>query len=240
MPDEPAFTGFVFKIQANMDPKHRDRIAFLRICSGRFERGMKLKQMATGKFIAVNNAITFMARERNTTEESYAGDIIGIPNHGTVRLGETFTEGEELRFTGIPSFAPEHFHRVRLKNPLKMKQMQKGLQQLAEEGATQLFRPLGSSDLILGAVGTLQFDVVAHRLEHEYGVDAIFEPIPVATARWLKGSEEELKRLIDLHFLNVAQDAADDYVYLAPSLWNLTGTQERFPKLRFMETREVL
>ena len=239
-PAEPAFTGFVFKIQANMDPKHRDRIAFLRICSGRFERGMKLKQMATGKFIAVNNAITFMARERNTTEESYAGDIIGIPNHGTVRLGETFTEGEELRFIGIPSFAPEHFHRVRLKNPLKMKQMQKGLQQLAEEGATQLFRPLGSSDLILGAVGTLQFDVVAHRLEHEYGVDAIFEPIPVATARWLKGSEEELQRLIDIHFNNVAQDAADDYVYLAPSLWNLTGTQERFPKLQFLETREIL
>ena len=240
MPTEPAFSGFVFKIQANMDPKHRDRIAFVRVCSGRFERGMKLKQMASGKFIAVNNAITFMARERNTTEESFAGDIIGIPNHGTVRLGETFTEGEELSFTGIPSFAPEHFHRVRLKNPLKMKQMQKGLQQLAEEGATQLFRPLASSDLILGAVGTLQFDVVAHRLEHEYGVDAIFEPYPVATARWLKGSEEELKRLTDLHFGNIALDGADEPVYLAPSLWNLTGTQERFPKLQFLETREIV
>jgi peptide chain release factor 3 len=184
---EEKFTGFIFKIQANMDPKHRDRIAFLRVCSGRFERGMKLKQVSTGKFMAVNNAITFMARDRSTTDEAFAGDIIGIPNHGTLHLGDTFTEGEDLKFTGIPSFAPEFFQRAVLRNPLKLKQLQKGLQQLAQEGATQLFRPLGTNDLILGAVGQLQFDVVAHRLEHEYGVDAMFESYGVATARWLRG-----------------------------------------------------
>ena len=238
-PGEAKFSGFVFKIQANMDPKHRDRIAFLRVCSGRFERGMKIKQVAGGKSIAVNNAITFMARDRNTTDEAYAGDIIGIPNHGTVRLGETFSEGEDLRFTGIPSFAPEMFQRAVLRNPLKLKQLQKGLQQLAEEGATQLFRPLVSNDLILGAVGTLQFDVVAHRLEHEYGVDAIFEPVSVATARWLKGSAEQLKLLADKYPQNIALDGAGDQVYLAPNSVNLKLTQERFPDIQFMETREV-
>ncbi|MBI5921531.1 MAG: peptide chain release factor 3 [Betaproteobacteria bacterium] len=238
-PFEDKFSGFVFKIQANMDPKHRDRIAFLRVCSGRFERGMKIKQVAGGKSIAVNNAITFMARDRNTTDEAYAGDIIGIPNHGTVRLGETFSEGEDLRFTGIPSFAPEFFQRAILRNPLKLKQLQKGLQQLAEEGATQLFRPLASNDMILGAVGTLQFDVVAHRLEHEYGVDAIFEPYPVATARWLRGSEEALKSLAEKYTGNIALDGAGDYVYLAPNTVNLRLTQERFPDIRFLETREV-
>ena len=239
-PDEAAFSGFVFKIQANMDPRHRDRIAFVRVCSGHFERGMKIKQLATGKFIAVNNAITFMARDRSTTDEAYAGDIIGIPNHGTVRLGETFTEGEELFFTGIPSFAPEHFQRARLKNPIKLKQLQKGLQQLAEEGATQFFRPIASNDLILGAVGTLQFDVVAHRLEHEYGVDVLFESYPCATARWLRGTEAELKQLVDKHPLNVALDGADEYVYLAPNRVNLKLAQERYPRLQFLETREIL
>jgi peptide chain release factor 3 len=238
-PTEPKFSGFIFKIQANMDPKHRDRIAFLRVCSGRFERGMKIKQVAGGKQLAVNNAITFMARDRNTTDEAYAGDIIGIPNHGSIRLGETFTEGEDLRFTGIPSFAPEYFQRAILRNPLKLKQLQKGLQQLAEEGATQLFRPLGSNDLILGAVGTLQFDVVKHRLEHEYGVDAIFEPYNVSTARWLKGADDELRKLGDKNPLNVALDGAGDYVYLAPSRVNLNLTQERFPDIQFFETREV-
>ncbi len=167
-PDENKFSGFVFKIQANMDPKHRDRIAFLRVCSGRFERGMKIKQVSTGKQLAVNNAITFMAQDRTTMDEAYSGDIIGIPNHGTVKLGDTFTEGEDLKFIGIPSFAPEFFRRARLKNPLKMKQLQKGLHQLAEEGASQLFRPLMSNDLILGAVGILQFDVVWRRRRHRW------------------------------------------------------------------------
>jgi peptide chain release factor 3 len=238
-PNEENFSGFVFKIQANMDPKHRDRIAFVRVCSGRFERGIKLKQLSTGKTLAVNNAITFMAQDRNTTDEAYPGDIIGIPNHGTVVLGDTFSEGEDLKFTGIPCFAPEHFRRAQIRNPMKMKALQKGLQQLAEEGATQLFKPLASNDLILGAVGTLQFDVVAYRLEFEYGVDAFFEPYNVATARWLRGSEADIKALADKAGVNLALDGAGDYVYLAPNRVNLTMTQERHPNIRFLETREI-
>jgi len=238
-PEEPKFSGFVFKIQANMDPKHRDRIAFVRVCSGRFERGIKLKQLSTGKTLAVNNAITFMAQDRNTTDEAYPGDIIGIPNHGTVLLGDTFSEGEDLKFTGIPCFAPEHFRRAQIRNPMKMKALQKGLQQLAEEGATQLFKPLASNDLILGAVGTLQFDVVAHRLEFEYGVDCLFEAYPVATARWLRGSDADIKALADKAGVNLALDGAGDYVYLAPNRVNLTMTQERHPNIRFLETREI-
>ncbi|HEX5125999.1 MAG TPA: peptide chain release factor 3 [Rhodocyclaceae bacterium] len=238
-PAEIKFSGFVFKIQANMDPKHRDRIAFMRVCSGRFERGMRIKQVSQAKQFAVNNAITFMAQDRNTTDEAYPGDIIGIPNHGTIRLGDTFTEGENLKFTGIPSFAPELFRRAQIKNPLKMKQLQKGLQQLAEEGATQLFKPLSSNDLILGAVGMLQFDVVAHRLEFEYGVDVVFEPCNWATARWLRGSELDLKNLVDKAPANIALDGADEYVYLAPNRVNLSMAQERHPNVRFLETREV-
>ncbi|WP_131110931.1 peptide chain release factor 3 [Sulfuricystis thermophila] len=238
-PLEPKFTGFVFKIQANMDPKHRDRIAFVRVCSGHYTRGIKLKQLSTGKTLAVNNAITFMAQDRNTTDEAWPGDIIGIPNHGTVVLGDSFTEGEDLKFTGIPCFAPEHFRRAQIRNPMKIKQLQKGLQQLAEEGATQLFKPLHGNDLILGAVGLLQFDVVAHRLEHEYGVDCFFEPVNVATARWLRGSELALKALIDKTPANIALDGAGDYVYLAPNRVNLQMTMERHPDIVFLETREI-
>jgi peptide chain release factor 3 len=238
-PNEPKFSGFVFKIQANMDPRHRDRIAFLRVCSGRFDRGMKVKQVATGKTLAINNAITFMARDRTTTDEAWPGDIIGIPNHGTIRLGETFSEGEDLRFTGIPSFAPEHFRLARITNPLKIKQLQKGLQQLAEEGATQLFRPLAGTELILGAVGTLQFDVVANRLENEYGVLVIFEHYNCATARWIHGDPGELRQLSERYSANVALDRADDPVYLAPNNVYLNMVKEKFPNLRFEEAREV-
>jgi len=237
--DEGKFSGFVFKIQANMDPKHRDRIAFLRVCSGRFERGMKIKQVASGKTLSINNAITFMAQDRTTMDEAYSGDIIGIPNHGTVKLGDTFTEGENLKFTGIPSFAPEFFRRARIKNPMKMKQLQIGLKQLAEEGAAQLFRPLLSNDLILGAVGMLQFEVVAHRLEHEYGVDMVFEPYDCYTARWLHGKDADLKAIADKYGFNVALDGADDYVYLAPNRVNLQMAQERYPDIEFKETREI-
>jgi len=238
-PDEARFSGFVFKIQANMDPKHRDRIAFVRVCAGRFERGMKIKQVSTAKLMAVNNAITFMAQDRNITNEAYAGDIIGIPNHGTVKLGDTFTEGEDLKFTGIPSFAPEFFRRARLKNPLKMKQLQKGLQQLAEEGASQLFRPLLNNDLILGAIGTLQFDVVAHRLEFEYSVNIVFEAYDCSTARWLRGSDADLKAIADKYGFNVALDGAGQHVYLAPNRVNLAMAQERYPNIQFLETREI-
>ncbi len=239
-PGEAKFSGFVFKIQANMDPKHRDRIAFLRVCSGRFERGMKVKQVAAGKSLAVNNAITFMARDRSTTDEAYPGDIIGIPNHGTIRLGETFTEGEDLRFTGIPSFAPEHFRLARIRNPLKIKQLQKGLQQLAEEGATQLFRVAATNEMILGAVGILQFDVVAHRLENEYGVDVTFEHYNCATARWIHGDESEIRQLSDRYGANFALDGADDPVYLAPNRVYLDMMKEKFPGLTFSETREIV
>ena len=238
-PDDAKFSGFVFKIQANMDPKHRDRIAFVRVCSGKFERGIKLRQRSTGKTLSVNNAITFMAQDRNTTDEAWPGDIIGIPNHGTVLLGDAFSEGEDLKFTGIPCFAPEHFRRAQIRNPMKMKQLQKGLQQLAEEGATQLFKPIHSNDLILGAVGTLQFDVVAHRLEFEYGVDCLFEPYPVATARWLRGDDLAIRALADKAGVNVALDGAGDYVYLAPNRVNLSMTQERHPEVKFLETREI-
>jgi peptide chain release factor 3 len=237
---ETAFTGFVFKIQANMDPRHRDRIAFIRVCSGRFERGMKLKHVGMEKTIAINNAITFMAQDRNTTNEAFAGDIIGVPNHGTIRLGDTFTEGEVLHFTGIPSFAPELFRAVRLRNPMKAKALQKGIDQLVEEGATQVFRPLGSNELIIGAVGALQFDVVAYRLEHEYGVDAVFEPTSTVTARWLRGDESEIKQLIATQGHSVGLDVAGEHVYLAPSSVSLMIMQERFKNIQFMKTREVV
>ncbi|MCL2831027.1 MAG: peptide chain release factor 3 [Betaproteobacteria bacterium] len=239
-PDETPFSGFVFKIQANMDPKHRDRIAFLRVCSGHFSRGMKIRQVDTGKTLAVNNAITFMARDRTTTDDAWPGDIIGIPNHGTIRLGETFSEGENLRFTGIPSFAPEHFRLARISNPLKIKQLHKGLKQLSEEGATQLFRPLAGSELILGAVGTLQFDVVLHRLAGEYGVEAVFDSYNCATARWVKGDAQEVNDLCERYAHNVARDGADDLVYLAPNKVYLNMMQERYPSLRFLETREAI
>jgi peptide chain release factor 3 len=238
-PLEPKFSGFVFKIQANMDPKHRDRIAFVRVCSGHYTRGIKLKQLSTGKTLAVNNAITFMAQDRSTTDEAWPGDILGIPNHGTVVLGDSFTEGEDLKFTGIPCFAPEHFRRAQIRNPMKMKALQKGLQQLAEEGATQLFKPLHGNELILGAVGTLQFDVVAHRLEFEYGVDCFFEPVNVATARWLRGPDADMKALLDKAAANLAKDGAGDYVYLAPNRVNLQMAQERHPDIVFLETREI-
>ena len=183
--EEEKFSGFVFKIQANMDPQHRDRIAFMRICSGVYRRGMKLKHVRTGKDVRISDAVTFMAGDREHAEFAYAGDIIGIHNHGTIQIGDTFTEGEDLHFTGIPNFAPELFRRIRLKDPLKMKQLNKGLIQLSEEGAVQVFRPFKSNDLIVGAVGVLQFDVVVHRLKSEYKVEAIYEPINVATARWV-------------------------------------------------------
>ncbi len=237
---ETPFTGFVFKIQANMDPRHRDRIAFIRVCSGRFERGMKLKHVGIEKTVAINNAITFMAQDRNTTNEAYAGDIIGVPNHGTIRLGDTFTEGEMLHFTGIPSFAPELFRAVRLRNPMKAKSLQKGIDQLVEEGATQVFRPLGSNELIIGAVGALQFDVVAYRLENEYGVDAVFEPTSTVTARWLRGDDSEIKQLISSQGHSIGLDVAGEHVYLAPSTVSLMIMQERFKNVQFMKTREVV
>lgn len=239
-PGEDRLTGFVFKIQANMDPQHRDRVAFMRICSGRFQAGMKAFHVRSGKEIKLANALTFMASDREIAAEAWPGDVIGIHNHGTISIGDTFTEGEALVFTGIPNFAPELFRRARLRDPLKLKQLQKGLAQLSEEGATQFFRPLMSNDLVLGAVGMLQFDVVAYRLKDEYGVDAAFEPVGISTARWVRGGDaRKLEEFRDRNALNLAIDAAGELVYLAPSRVNLQLTQERWPDLVFAATRET-
>ena len=237
-PDEDKLTGFVFKIQANMDPKHHDRLAFMRIVSGEYKKGMKVLQVSTGKQIKIANAVTFMSRERSSTETAYAGDVIGIHNHGGIGIGDTFTQGEKLNFQGIPNFAPELFRRAQLKDPLKAKALQKGLNQLSEEGATQVFRPISNSSQILGAVGILQFDVVAHRLKYEYGVDCQFEAINVATARWVNGSDKDLEQLKIKAGNNIAIDSAGMLSYLAPSLVNLQLTMERHPNLTFNATRE--
>lgn len=238
-PGEEAFTGFVFKIQANMDPQHRDRIAFLRICSGAYQPAMKVRHVRLGREVKIADALTFMAAEREHAEVAFPGDIIGLHNHGTIRIGDTFTQGEDLQFTGIPDFAPELFRRARLRDPLKMKALQKGLAQLCEEGATQLFRPLNSNDLILGAVGILQFDVAAFRLRSEYGVECGFENVNVATARWVscpddKRFEDFQNKLRD----NLALDHHGELVYIASSRVNLQLTQERWPEVRFAATRE--
>ena len=237
-PDEDKLTGFVFKIQANMDPKHHDRLAFMRIVSGEYKKGMKVLQVSTGKQIKIANAVTFMSRERSSTETAYAGDVIGIHNHGGIGIGDTFTQGEKLNFQGIPNFAPELFRRAQLKDPLKAKALQKGLDQLSEEGATQVFRPISNNSQILGAVGVLQFDVVAHRLKYEYGVDCQFEAINVATARWVSGSDKDIEKLKIKAGNNIAIDSAGMLSYLAPSMVNLQLTMERHPNLTFNATRE--
>ena len=238
LPDEEKLTGFVFKIQANMDPKHHDRLAFMRIVSGEYQKGMKVLQVSTGKQIKIANAVTFMSRERSSTEVAYAGDVIGIHNHGGIGIGDTFTQGERINFQGIPNFAPELFRRALLKDPLKAKALQKGLDQLSEEGATQVFRPISNSSQILGAVGILQFDVVAHRLKYEYGVDCQFETINVATARWITGTDKDIDQLKIKAGNNVAIDSSGMLSYLAPSMVNLQLTIERHPNLKFNSTRE--
>jgi len=239
--EEPKLTGFVFKIQANMDPGHRDRIAFMRLCSGRYSRGMRLHHVRLDKDVRIADALTFLAADRSQAEEAYAGDIIGLHNHGTINIGDTFSEGEKLTFTGVPNFAPEIFRRAVLKDPLRMKALQKGLSQLCEEGATQLFKPLRNNDLILGAIGQLQFEVVAFRLQDEYSVQCVFEPINVAVARWVSTKDE--KRLAEFRTKghdNLAIDHAGELVYLAPTRVNLSLTEERWPEITFLKTRENL
>ncbi|HEK1076990.1 TPA: peptide chain release factor 3, partial [Proteus mirabilis] len=236
---EETFTGFVFKIQANMDPKHRDRVAFLRVVSGMYDKGMKLHQVRTKKDVVISDALTFMAGDRSHVEHAYPGDIIGLHNHGTIQIGDTFTQGEMLKFTGIPNFAPELFRRIRLRDPLKQKQLLKGLVQLSEEGAVQVFRPLANNDLIVGAVGVLQFDVVVARLKGEYNVEAIYESVNVSTARWVECSNEkkleEFKRKNEQH---LALDGGDNLTYIAPTMVNLNLTRERYPDIEFHQTRE--
>ena len=239
-PEEDRFSGFVFKIQANMDPQHRDRIAFMRVTSGRYRRGMRIRHVRTGKDMQVANPMTFMARDRDRVDDAWAGDIIGLPNHGTIGIGDTFSQGETLKFTGIPNFAPELFRRVVLRDPLRLKALRKGLDQLSEEGATQVFRPLVTNDLILGAVGVLQFDVVAWRLRNEYGVESRYEPIDVTTARWVSSDNparlEAFRRRNDSR---LALDSTGNLAYLAPTMVNLSLAAERWPDIVFRATREV-
>jgi peptide chain release factor 3 len=238
-PEEGKFSGFVFKIQANMDPKHRDRIAFLRVCSGTYRQGMKLRHQRLGKDVRIADAVTFMAGDRVQTEEAFAGDIIGLHNHGTIQIGDAFSEGENHEFIGIPNFAPELFRRVRVKDPLRSKQLEKGVQQLAEEGATQMFKPLAKNELIVGAVGVLQFDVVAFRLRDEYRAECIWENTNTFTARWIRCDDD--KMLADFrkkNAENLAIDGGGYLTYLATSRVNLQVIQDRWPDVVFSKTRE--
>jgi peptide chain release factor 3 len=242
-PDEPKFSGVVFKIQANMDPAHRDRIAFVRVASGHFERGMRLKVVRSGKELRPNTVVSFLSQRRELLDEAFAGDIIGIPNHGVLQLGDTLTEGEALQFTGLPFFAPEIIRSVEVADPLRTKQLRAGLTQLGEEGAIQVFRPVAGSVLLLGAVGQLQFEVVAHRLEHEYGVKARIMNSPYQVARWVTcapedGGEQELKRFIDANSHRVALDAVDAPTLLVDHQATLRAVEANWPKIKFHAMRE--
>lgn len=238
-PDEEKFSAFVFKIQANMDPLHRDRVAFLRVCSGAYTKGMKVMHTRLEKEVRISDAVTFRAGEREQAEEAVSGDILGFHNHGTIQIGDTFTEGELMRFTGIPHFAPELFRRIRLKDPLKMKQLQKGLRQLSEEGSVQVFMPIKNNDLIVGAVGVLQFEVVAYRLKDEYKVDCIYEPVSIYSARWVTSKERgKLDEFRKKAHDNIAIDGGEHLTYLAPTRVNLALMEERWPDIEFHATRE--
>jgi peptide chain release factor 3 len=237
-PGDPEVTGFVFKVQANMDPNHRDRIAMVRLCSGRFTRGMKLKVQNTGRQLGVHNPMLFFAAERELAEEAFGGDVIGIPNHGVLRVGDSLSETGQVRFAGLPNFAPEILQRVRLTDPLKAKHLKKALEGLAEEGVTQLFRPTIGSDFIVGAVGQLQIEVMADRLGGEYALDVIFEPAPYAEARWLTGERADIEDFASKHRSAIAQDIDDQPVFLAKSAWEIGYLTERFPKVAFQTTKE--
>jgi peptide chain release factor 3 len=238
-PAESPVTGFVFKVQANMDPQHRDRIAFTRICSGKFTRGMKLIHSRTKKPMAIQAPIFFFAQDRSLAEEAYPGDIIGIPNHGTLRVGDTLTEGEPLRFTGIPDFAPEILRRVRLADPMRAKQLRKALEDLAEEGVTQVFRPMTGSDWIVGVVGALQLDVLSSRIEQEYSVPVAFEAAPFDTARWIFSEDAaRLKTFIEQNRSAMSEDREGAPVYLVRNNWELNRMKDNFPEITFSATRE--
>ena len=239
-PDDNDFTGIVFKIQANMNPQHRDRIAFLRICSGEYRQGLKARHVRSGKPIRLDHAITFMAQERAHLISAYAGDIIGIPNHGRLRIGDVITEGEFLELEGIPHFSPEIFRRARLNDPLRAKQLNKALLELGEEGTIQVFEPLEKTGMILGAVGQLQFETVAHRLQTEYSVDAVFESVPVHKALWVNSEDAAaMKRFTQANANRLARDAAGALAFLAPNRSILELTIEKWPEIDFTITREV-
>jgi peptide chain release factor 3 len=237
-PGDREVAGFVFKVQANMDPNHRDRIAFLKLCSGRFQRGMKLKVQNTGKQLSVNAPTMFFASDRELAQDAYAGDVIGIPNHGVLRVGDSLSESGALRFAGLPNFAPEILQRVRVKDPLKAKHLKKALESLAEEGVTQLFRPTLGADFIVGAVGQLQFEVMADRLANEYQLEVIFEASPYAEARWISGERADLEDFANKHRTAMAVDIDEQPVFLAKSAWEIGYVSERFPRVAFQRAKE--
>jgi peptide chain release factor 3 len=237
-PYEGDFTGVAFKIQANMDPKHHDRMAFVRVCSGRFEKGMEVVHHRTGETLRLNNATTFMAQDREGVNTAYPGDIIGIMSHGRIKIGDSFSAGEPLHFTGVPSFAPEHFRKVRLDDPFRAKHLGKGLKQLSEEGAIQAFRPVRGNDYILGAVGELQFDVTLDRLADEYNVDAHLTGAPHTCCRWVKGPAEDLEDFRSENIDNLFEDADGDLAYLGLSDYRLERTEEEWPRLTFASTKQ--
>ncbi len=239
LPQEAQVAGFVFKVQANVDPQHRDRVAFVRLSSGRFERGMKLKNIRTGRVMSVQSPVFFLARERNLAETAWPGDIIGIPNHGSIRIGDTLTEGEEIRISGIPSFAPEILRRVHLDDPMKSKHLHHALGQLAEEGVTRVFKPLSGGDWIVGVVGALQLDVLAARLQVEYGLATRLDGAPYQAARWLDADDPaEIERFRTKNPSAIAEDHDGVTVFLARNAWELRTTIEEWPGIRFKETRE--
>jgi len=237
-PSETKVSGFVFKVQANMDQNHRDRVAFVRLSSGRFKRGMKLKQSATGKTISVHNPILFFAQDREILDEAWPGDIIGVPNHGTLRVGDTLCEGDTLTVTGIPNFAPEILQRVRLGDPMKLKHLRRALESLAEEGVTQVFRPLIGANWIIGVVGRLQLDVLKERIAAEYGLEVDFEAAPFDTARWVRGERDKVEAFADAHKSQMAEDVDDAPVFLAKSQWDVNYSAEKWPDVSLVATKE--
>jgi peptide chain release factor 3 len=240
LPEEPTVTGFVFKVQANMDPKHRDRVAFVRLASGHFERGMKLTHVRSKKVMAVANPVMFLAADRELAEEAWAGDIIGIPNHGQLRIGDALTEGEALHFTGIPSFAPELLQGVRAGDPMKAKHLEKALMQFAEEGAAKVFKPMIGSGYIVGVVGALQFEVLASRIEQEYALPVRFEPSAFTSARWVAGPKAEVERFVNVNKGHIATDNDGDMVFLTRLKWDIDRVERDYPELRLTAVKEMV
>ncbi|MGI9404780.1 MAG: peptide chain release factor 3 [Hyphomicrobiaceae bacterium] len=239
-PDEDAVTGFIFKVQANMDKNHRDRVAFMRLCSGQFKRGMKLRQVRTSKDVMIHSPIFFLAQDREIVDDAGPGDVIGIPNHGTIRVGDTFTQGEEIRFTGLPVFAPEILRRVRLADTTKIKQMRQALQDLSEEGLVQVFKPSIGSQWVVGVIGVLQLDVLKDRARQEYRVEIDFEPVPFEMARWLSAETPgDLEAFIKAHSMAVVRDRDDDPVFMAASQWELDYKAKNFETIAFLKTKEL-
>jgi peptide chain release factor 3 len=236
-PERDEVTGFIFKIQANMDPKHRDRVGFFRVCSGRFQRGMTLKT-ATGKALNVHNPLMFLAQDRAITDEAFPGDVIGIPNHGALRVGDSLSQNGDVAFKGFPNFAPEILRRVRVRDPLKQKHLRKALDALAEEGVTQVFKPMIGADMVIGAVGALQFEVLEERVREEYNLEVVFEPSPYQAARWVTGERADIETFIEKYRPQMSEDVDNAPVFLGKSAWDIGYVQDKNPKVRFSTAKE--